>query len=163
MNRDQQKILLQLAEEAIYSAKGHFKSADWLKVALACYIFVPLITSLILLFFIFSELWQRILSFFGFLFSSLALNSALNNNRDKANTLIKQHMDLGNRYLEIFKQIRNLNSDIQNLSIEKLEEIQKSISQLDNQTKFFPITFIGRWWTKLRIRGEVDLDWIYRK
>jgi len=163
MNGNKQKTLLQLAEEAIYSAKGHYKSADWLKISLSCYISIPLITSFLLLIFIFPESWQRLISFIGLLFSSLALISVWNNNRDKANKIIEQHMDLGNKYLEIYKQIRNLNTDSENLSGEKLNEIQSNITQLDNQTKRLPISFVGRWWAKLRIKKEVGLDWIYQK
>jgi hypothetical protein len=98
----------------------------------------------------------------GFFFSFLALNSNSNNNRDKANKVIEQHFDLANKYLEIFKQIRNLNCDIESLTIQKLNEIQSEVTQLDIQSTQLPISFIGRWWAKLRINKEVDLGWIYQ-
>jgi hypothetical protein len=161
MSLRKDELLRQLAEESIYSAKGHYKTADWLNVSLAGYIFIPLTTSLLLLLFTFPDLLQRILSFLGFLFASLALNSAINNNKDKGNKKIENHQSLGDKYLDLYKRLRTLYADLDNVTVGNLKNIQKELSQLDN-TKSLHISFMGRLWSKSTIKKEMDMDWLYK-
>jgi hypothetical protein len=67
--------LQQLAKEAIYSAKGHFKTADWIGMAVAAYVTVPLLTSLVIFIFDPTEIIEKVLALLGAVFSVLALAS----------------------------------------------------------------------------------------
>jgi len=159
-DQEANKVIYQLAEEAAYSAKGHFKSADWIRVSLSVYIFVPLFTSLIIFVVHLPDLADRILSFIGLLFASLALSSSRSNNRDRVSKEIKNHMELGNRYLELFKRMRTMAAGSGSPNEETLDDLQKQISELDAQTNKLRINTVGYWWTRLRINREMDLDWL---
>ncbi len=154
------EILYSFAEETAYSSKGHFKTADWLRQSLMFYIVIPFITSAITLVFQVPEPWQRIVSFAGFLFSFFALVSVWSSNRDKADLEIRKHMELGNKYLSIHKEIRILSAQSGELSSEKIQDLSKRINELDQETTTCTISFVGRWWSKIRINSEMDLDWL---
>lgn len=152
--------LKRMVIETAYSSKGHFKTADSMGLSLGAYVAVPMITSILQTLFIFPELVNKILSFVGFLFSFLALNSVLASNRDKANRSIETHIDLGNKYLEIYKEIRVRLTDVSNVTTDMLAGWQSRISDLDRRTSKSKISLIGRLWSKLRIKEEMDLHWI---
>lgn len=152
--------LYYIAEEVAYSAKGHFKTSDWIKISLSVYIFVPMVTSLLLLFFNFEDFVSRFLSFLGLLFSMIALSSSMASNRDKANNRVKKHMELGNEYLEVFKKLRQMHSDEGGID---LAQITARVGEIDKKTNNYKISFIGRWWAKIKINKEMDLSWIRNK
>ncbi len=162
MQPSEKGILYQLAEEAAYSAKGHFKTADWMGISASVYIFVPLITSIVTLIFKVPEVPQRIISFVGFLFSLIALVSVWANNREKCDQTIKKHHDLANRYLEICKQVRSEIFSGQTIANNAIQNFQSSISQLDRESGEYPIGLMGRMWSRLVINREMDLDWLYK-
>lgn len=163
MNVEKEDIIYGLAEEAAYSFKGHFKTSDWVNFYLGAFVFIPLVTSLLTAFFDIPRTSERILSFLGMIFAIFALISNFNNNRKIADKKIKEHQELGNQYLELYKEIKVLACDINSLSSEKLMEIQKKISQLDQKTNDLKISFVGRWWSKIRINSEMDLKWLSNK
>ena len=146
--------------ETAYSSKGHYKTADWMNISLTAYVAVPLITSLLQVFATFTVGVDNTLSFLGFLFSGLALNSVLSSNRDKANNCMESHVDLGNKYLEIYKELRVRLTDADSITSEMLSGWQTKISELDNRTSTNKISLMGRWWSKLTIKEEMDLHWI---
>lgn len=146
--------------ETAYSSKGHFKTADWMGLSLAAYVTVPMVTSLLQVFFTFPTWAENALSFAGFLFSFLALSSVLASNRDKANRSIEAHIDLGNKYLEIYKEIRVHLTNINAITTDTLSGWQNRISALDHQTSKSKISLIGRLWSKFRIKEEMDLQWV---
>lgn len=155
--------LKRIATETAYSSKEHFKTADWMGLSLAGYISIPMVTSLITIFFDFNPFIQQILAFTGILFSVLALNSALANNRERADKSIQEHMDLGNKYLAIHKEIRVRMADAGSVTTDMLAEFQRRISDLDLKTARNRISFVGRWWAKCKIVEEMDLDWLIDK
>lgn len=158
---DKKKNLYQIAEEAAYSSKGHFKTADWIKISLMLYIGVPLVTSVILLIFQLGDMATRILSFFGFLFSIIAMTSVAANNRDKTSETIKKHMDLGNKYLDLHKQVR-VEATKADIDTSALTSFTQKIAELDRETADLHICFAGRLWSKMCIKKEMDLDWLYK-
>lgn len=162
MELDGKKLLYQFAEDTAYSSKGHFKTADWVKASLSFYIAIPLTTSLLLLLFYFPDLLQRILSFFGFLFSSFALSSTLSNNREKAQEKVEGHMELGNKYLEAHKKIKIMIAN-RKYDHDSVEKIKKEICALDKKTHSLHISLAGRWWSKMNINREMNIGWIYKK
>lgn len=152
--------LKRMVIETAYSSKGHFKTADWMGMSLAAYITVPMITSLLQAFFQFSDLLDRGLSFIGFLFSFLALSSVWANSRNKADRTMEMHIDLGNKYLAIYKEIRILMTNLGSVTSHTLTDLQQRISEIDHKTSKCKISFAGRWWTKFRINEEMDLHWV---
>lgn len=162
MSLNKKELLYQLAEEAAYSFKGHMKTADWIGVAIAFYIFIPMVTSLLVLIFSLPSFWQKIASLFGFLFAALALNSSLANNRRETDQIVRKHMELGNRYLALYNEIKVIATDIENLNQVELSQLQQKIDELNTETNRLRIGFVGRWWSKWKIRTEMDLDWLYK-
>ena len=149
-----------MAEETAWSFKGHMKTADGYGFTLACLITIPLITSLLVLIFDLPVFIQRIAAAMGFLFSSLALTSTLATNKEKAVQIIAAHMELGNKYLELYNEIKVLATSIETLDQTKLSGLQRKIGELNTQTSKFRITLIGRWWSWWKIDKEMDLAWI---
>lgn len=160
MSLTPKQLLYQMAEETAWSFKGHMKTADGYSFTLACLIVVPLMTSLLVFIFDLSVFIQRIASALGFLFSSLALTSTLATNKEKADQTISKHMELGNKYLNLFNEIKVLVTDIAIVDQTKLNELQKKIGELNMQTSKCRITLIGRWWSWWKINKEMDLAWI---
>jgi hypothetical protein len=152
--------LKRMVIETAYSSKGHFKTADSMGLVLAAYVTIPMVTSLLQTFFAFPEWADKTLSFLGFLFSFLALSSVIASNRDKANQSIEAHIDLGNGYLEIYKEMRVRLTEIDKITPDMLAVWQERISKLDRRTSKSKISHIGRLWSKLRIWEEMDLHWV---
>jgi len=155
-----QQLLYQIAEESAWSFKGHMKTADGYGFTLACLIVVPLITSLLVLIFDVPTLVQRIAAATGFLFSALALTSTLATDKEKANQIISAHMELGNKYLDLYNEIKVLATNAEAVDQAKLEYLQKKVGELNQQTNKLRITLIGRWWSWWKINKEMDLAWL---
>ncbi len=155
------RLLYQIAEESAYSFKGHMKTADGHGFTLACFIVVPLVTSLLILIWDLPLFVQRIASAAGFLFSALALNSTLATNKEKAGKTIEAHTNLGNKYLNLYNEIKVAATNMDVLDQAKLDYFQKKIGELNGETTKLRITFIGRCWSKWRIEKEMDLKWLY--
>lgn len=157
---DIQQNLMKYAEEAAYSSKGHFKTADWIKTSLVIFICLPIVLSIIII--IFSDMPQwlnRLLSCVSVISSILALISPLVSNQEMALKIINDHMALGNDYLELYKGIRNISAE-NSITKEQVEQISEKIKILDRRTDKLQISFAGRWWSKLKINKEMDIEWI---
>lgn len=148
--------------ETAYSSKGHFKTADWMRLSLAALIVVPLLTSLVQAFFKLPEAVGNVLSFIGLLFSCLALTSVLAANKNKADEAMIGHTKLGNEYLALHKEMRVYATDGSSPTADQLAGWQSKISELDAQTSENPISFMGRVWSKFRIVEEMDLQWLVK-
>ena len=151
--------LLRIAEEVAYSSKGHYKSADWVSLSIKICIMFPIIISVALL------TWQtlpvdlsRFLNCTALVFSLIALMSPVLNNQDKTAETIKNHMELGNGYLEIYKDIRILLTQ-GTVSDSDMNGIMDRVRSLDHKTSQFRIGFVARIWSKWRIESEMDLSW----
>ncbi|MFA6417255.1 MAG: hypothetical protein WCW61_03635 [Patescibacteria group bacterium] len=157
-----QEILMKYAEEVAYSSKGHYKTASWIKTSLNIYILLPITLSVILIIFPDSpQLLSRLLNCFIFIFSILALTSPLVSNQEQAVKTISSHMTLGNEYLSIYKEIRNISAESQ-ITKEIIDNIYEKVKSLDEKTSNLRISFAGRVISKCLIKKEMDLDWIYK-
>jgi hypothetical protein len=159
---NKQDNLLRYAEETAYSSKGHFKTADFLKISLRFYISVPIILSIVLI--VYGDMpiaLSRLFNCLSLIFSFLALTSPMVSNQDQACRKMEEHMSLGNSYLELHKEIRNLATE-DSITKEQLNDISKKMVELDSKSKNFQISFIGRIWSKWRIKKEMNLEWIYK-
>ncbi len=163
MALNQKDNLLKYAEETAYSSKGHFKTADFNKISLRSLIIIPIVLSVVLI--IYSDIPQavsRLLNLATMICAILALTSPLVSNQDQACKRIDEHMSLGNSYLELHKEIRNLVAKGGATEVQ-LGEITKKMVALDQQSRSFHISFIGRLWSKCAINKEMDLKWIKAK
>lgn len=149
-----------IAEEVAYSAKGHFKTADSMKFATAILIIVPLLTSLVAFAFQMPDWISRTLGFFGLVFSSLALYSALTNNPQKSEKAMSDHMALGNEYLAIYKEIRASCLSVEVVSSVQVEEWNARIANLDKKSSDLPISWMGYVLTRLKVDKEMDMHWL---
>ncbi len=160
MALDRRKNLMKYAEEAAWSSKGHLKSADWVSVSLKIYVGLPIIVAIILLSWQGMPSWaSRLLNCIAFIFSSLALTSPLVNNQDQATKNVEDHMTLGNEYLQVYKDIRDLSTE-ETITKEAFDQISKRMKELDLKTNKLRIGSIARIWSKYTINGEMDLEWI---
>ena len=163
MSLTRKENLMKYAEETAYSSKGHFKTADYNKISLRLYIGVPIVLSIILIIYSNMPQWaSRFLNCISMIFAFLALTSPLVSNQDQACKRIDEHMSLGNSYLALHKEIRNLATEIE-ITKDQLDEITKKMTTLDQQSRSFHISLIGRLWSKFTIHKEMDIDWIYKK
>lgn len=149
-----------MAEETAWSFKGHMKTADGYGLILACFIVIPLITSLLVLIFDLTTFIQKIVAAVGFFFSSIALASTLATNKEKADRTISAHIELGNKYLNLYNEVKVLATNIRTVDQPKLSELQKKLAELNMQTNMLRISLIGRWWSRWRINKEMDLTWL---
>lgn len=160
MSLDIRQNLMKYAEETAYSSKGHFKSADWVKTSLVVYIVLPIIISIVIITFLNLQGWlSRLLGSISLISSILALASPLVSNQEQALKMINEHMALGNEYLVIHKEIRNLSTHEQ-ITNDQIEYITEKIKLIDIRTDKIQISFMGRLWSKLKINKEMDLGWI---
>jgi hypothetical protein len=144
-----------LAIEAIFTSKEHFKTGDWIKRTLFLLVFIPIVTSAIILVFSFSDLIIRICAFLGFLFSTLSLMYVYTGNQAAARRKIDAHMDFGNEYLVQFKKLRDLYY-AESPTTAAVDEISKNIQELNRKASSCAISAIARLHVKLTIKGEVD-------
>ena len=157
---DMRAELKRLAEEAAYSAKGHFKSADWIRVSVKLYVAVPLVTSLIIFVFDVEGILEKCLAFLGALFSGLALTSVVGTRPEKAERAVREHMQLGNEYLDLYKELRAVHEIGEAIDSDRVHALRERMSGLDGKSSKLPIGIVGRYWAKVRIRSEMDLKWL---
>jgi hypothetical protein len=163
MALDKRQNLMKYAEEVAYSSKGHFKAADWTKMWTQLCIGVPILLSVVLIVYqTMDQALSRFLNCASMIFSILALMSPLVSNQDQACKKTDEHMNLGNAYLDLYTKIRNFSTE-DAVTMEHIEEIAKIKRELDAKSNSLRISFIPRWWSKLRINKEMDLGWIYEK
>lgn len=159
MNSGAKRELQRLGEEAIYSAKGHFKTADCIGMAVIAYVTVPLLTSLVIFIFNPIEFVEKLLALLGAGFSVLAISSAWANRSDKAERVVKGHMGLGNKYLELYKEMREAHSTDE-VAPDAVSRLRHRLSALDNETSKTRIGLVGRFWAKWTLTSEVDVNWM---
>jgi hypothetical protein len=68
-------------------------------------------------------------------------------------------MDLGNKYLELYKELRSrwANGEV---SPEEAAAFRERLSALDRQTSQTRISLVGRYWAKWTLKSEVDTGWL---
>lgn len=155
--------LMKYAEEVAYSSKGHFKAADWTKISTQVCIGLPLIFAVILIVYQdISQTWSRLLNCISMIFSLLALMSPLVSNQDQACKRTSDHMVLGNAYLDLYSEIRDVSTE-ETVTKEHIDQIAKKKRGLDAQTNVLRIPLVARLWSAFVIKKQMDLDWIYEK
>jgi hypothetical protein len=70
-------------------------------------------------------------------------------------------MDLGNKYLALYKEIRDAFHAGAAVERESLDEWARRISEYDAETSKLRINLVGRWWARFRTVRELDGQWMY--
>lgn len=162
MTNNPKENLLCLAEDIAYSSKGHFKTADWINASPRIYLFFPLMISFLLMTFTFPDYAVRLLSAISFAIALFSILSHFASNQDSAKVTIEKHMELGNKYLALYKEIRTAYFSDDDIGSAAINDFTNRNNAIIEQSYPYRICLIGRWWAKLRIKDEMDLDWIYR-
>jgi hypothetical protein len=155
-NCNKRKILQELGEDAAYTFKGLYKTADYLRLQYKFLLFIILLFSIIMLGFgdTLQSLVTKILSVIALLASIWLLVN------QKEYEKIEDYMRLANKYKNLFDEIRNA---YYSNNFENIETFQQEINNLREQSYSYPIGKIARWWSKHVIRKEINLEWIYEK
>jgi hypothetical protein len=147
------KVIQQEAENVAYTSKGLFKTADWLKNQYKICIFASFSIGLILLGFNIPVSLSKALGIVSIMTGIILL---IGEKEFKKN---EQYYELANRYLGIYKDLQEIYYKGENS--EKLSNLRKQIKKLDEKTSIYPISKVGRWWSRRVIKSEMNLDWIY--
>lgn len=153
-NKNNRKILQRLGEDVAYTYKGLYKTSDWLEYGYKILLFLPLIYSMFSLVF---DLKGGFIKFVGCL-TLLATFWVLIHKSEY--TKIKGYRELANDFKKIYDE---LEIKYYKYEFEDVEKIKEKIDELRRKTSEYPISLIGRIWTVLTIKKEMDLSWIYQK
>ena len=147
------KVIQQEAENVAYTSKGLFKTADWLKMQCNVCIGLIFLIGLILLGFNIPVIFSKFLGIVSIMISIVLL---LNEKDFKKS---EGYYRLANRYLAVYKELQGIYH--QKANSEGLQNMREQIKKLDEKTSNYPISMVGRWWSKRVVKSEMNLDWIY--
>jgi hypothetical protein len=138
-----------------YSAKGHFKSADFRRILIYFLVFINIAFSVLSLLDIIGITTIKILGVISLLASFLIL---MCQTKDEAD-YISNSMKIGEEYLKLHNDIFILNSR-GNLTLKEIEEIKDKVNKLNSKKKP-SISFVGKYWAKRAIEksGEMKTWW----
>ena len=154
-NCSKQKILQELGEDAAYTFKGLYKTADWLRLECKILLFITLLFSIIILGFDnSSSIYTKILSIVALIASVWLLVN------QKEYEKVEDYMRLADEYKNLFDEIRNTyySKDLKNI-----KDLQQKINNLRKKSHEYPIGKIARWWSEIVIKKEMNLGWIYEE
>ena len=154
-NCKKRKILKELGEDAAYTFKGLYKTADWLRLEFKILVLITLLFSLIILGFgdNIPDTWSKILSI-----TALIASIWLLINQGKYEK-VKDYMRLANQFKNLYDKIRN---SYYSGHFKNIPDFQNEMVKLRRKTHKYPIGKIARWWSKYVIKDEMNLEWIYK-
>lgn len=143
-------LLRKLAEETIYTSKGHFKACDIRRFLVSLAIWSCAIASVLDLAFD----WGKSLDIIGLIG---AISLLIWNERD-GHTFQSRHHQLANDYLALHKEIRELYySDC--ITQDATQALSKKVRDT-NKKKSIEISFLARKWAQRAIqKGEETDNW----
>ena len=155
-NYNKRKRLQELGEDAAYTFKGLYKTADWLRLEYKILLFITLSFSIIVLGFNDSlpGLWVKIISVVALIASVWLLIN------QKEYEKVEDYMRLADKYKNLFDKIRNT---YYSKSFENIEALQQEMNNLREESHKYPIGKIARWWSRRVIEKEMNLGWIYEE
>jgi len=145
--------LKNLAEDAAYTFKGLYKTADALRITYKVYVLFPVLFSLCILGFpdVLTQGEEKLFSiiciFFGFL---------LFYNQKKYELIPKYHR-IANRYKTIYDRLMIAHNEEKKTDF---DEVRSELEKLREETPECEINCIGRYWAKFKINKEMNLDWL---
>ena len=159
-NQTCKKKLQRLGEDAAYTFKGLYKTADSLGFLYNIFLIIPIILSILCLGFE-ANLPDWIIKIVSCL-SLIAVLILLFKKSDFSESKIERYRKLANEYKEIYDEIEccyydcNERKDIK----KNIDSIMDRISKLRQKTVELPINILGRFLSKRNIQKEMDLGWI---
>jgi hypothetical protein len=138
-----------------YSAKGHFKSADFRRILIYILVIINIAFSVLSLLDILGGTTIKIIGVISLIASFLIL---MYQTKDEAD-YISNSMKTGEEYLKLHNDIFIMNSR-GNLTIKEIEELKDKVNKLNSKKKP-SISFIGKYWAKRAIEksGEMKIWW----
>jgi glucan phosphoethanolaminetransferase (alkaline phosphatase superfamily) len=160
-NQTYKKKLQRVGEDAAYTFKGLYKTADSLGFFYNILLIIPIILSISCLGFE-AHLSHWIIKIVSCL-SLIAVFILLFKKNDFSESKIEKYRKVANEYKEIYDEIECYYHDCdEKRDIEKkIDSIMNRISKLRQKTVELPINILGRFLSKRKINEEMDLGWIY--
>lgn len=138
-----------------YSAKGHFKSADFRRILIYFLVIINIAFSVLSMLDIIGDTTIKVLGVISLFSSFLILMYQTKNEAD----YISNSMKIGEEYLKLHNEIFVMSSK-GNLALKDIEEIKDKVNKLNSKKKP-TISFIGKQWAKRAIEktGEMKIWW----
>ncbi len=138
-----------------YSAKGHFKSADFRRILIYFLVIINIAFSVLSLLDIIGDTTIKVLGVVSLFASFLIL---MYQTKDEAD-YITHSMKIGEEYLKLHNDIFIMHSR-GNLTLKEIEEIKDKVNKLNSKKKP-SISFFGKYWAKRAIEksGEMKTWW----
>lgn len=150
------KLIQREAESVVYTCKGLYKTADYYRILYHISTSLSFLIGLGLLVFEVSSTLSKLLGALGILDGIILLM----NQKDINDT--EEYYKLANKYLSAYKDLQAIYYSQEEDSA-KFNDLRDKIKLLDGETSKYNIGAIGRMWSKIRIKSEMDLEWIYEK
>jgi hypothetical protein len=151
-NYSEKRVLQELAIDAAYTFKGLHKTADSLEITRRLFLMIPIAFSVIVLIFQ-SDVPAIVISVLAALSLLVTIFVLLN---EKEYDKTRAYRELANKFKTIYDELR-VKYDTSDPS--NLDALTKRINDLRLETSEFPVSRVGRVWSKLTISGEMNLDW----
>jgi hypothetical protein len=144
---DKNELLRKLAEETLYSAKGHFKSCDLRRQLITLTIWLCAVINVVSIIGINSifDKWMATIGLFGTIALLIWNEGEGKNYRDK-------HKQAGENYLALHKEIRS-HYYLSDSNIQEIERLNKKVIEFDKSPKP-EISGFARRWAKYSIEKE---------
>jgi len=145
------KLIKKLAEETIYSAKGHFKSCDLRRTLITFTIWICTVLSVLALIIEESSInkWITVITLLG----SIGL---LIWNEGEGKNYRERHKKIGEQYLSVHKELRDL-FFIETIDPEKLKSLSDKVKKIDKSNKP-DIPYFARKWAQSAIKKHNETD-----
>jgi len=145
------ELLQKMGEETIYTAKGHFKSADYNRICTRSLLLLSLVADVVGL--LIEGNWGTALNLAGIVSAVILLVKDAEDGKDQR----RKHQFLANKYLSLHKKLRSAFYN-PNISEGDIQQLQLACEQLDTQKKNPDISLIPRIWAKWAIESWHETD-----
>jgi len=160
-NQTYKKELQSIGEDAAYTFKGLYKTADSLGFLYNVFLIIPISFCILCLGFD-----EYLANWFLKIVSCLSLISAfilLLNKKNYSEDKMEKYRRLANKYKDVYDKLESYFyecNDIKNIS-KNISDIRKIMNNLRLETVELPINMLGRFLSKKKIKEEMNLEWIY--
>lgn len=150
------KLIQQEAESVAYTYKGLYKTADFYRILYHISTGLSFIIGLGLLVFEVSSTLSKFLGALGILDGIILLMNQKDIND------IEDYHKLANKYLSVYKDLQAIYYSKEDNSV-TFNDLRVRIKLLDEETSKYNIGTVGRLWSKIRIKSEMNLEWVYER
>jgi len=148
------KVLQRLGEDLAYTFKGLYKTSDWLEWEYKILLLFPILLGLISLGLdcYIPPLYLKIFSIWC-IYSTVHILA-----NQKSYEKISGYRKLADEFKKLYDEVefKYYCSDFSNL-----DELKRKKDELMNKISEYPISKVGRHWSRWKIKKEMNLNWIY--